>query len=214
MHSALDVRKVRCLDGLHYSFLMLRHHYEGLWETCCGIPGKHSNLIAALASAWGFIDALYRIREIAQSVPGLSARHPDMQTFLAATSMAEDYLHYIHHLRSELANDHPGNACPVWGTLSWVDPGNPTQSHMAVLGTQIEGANYTGCSFDAAEEKWASKVCLGVNGKSFNFDPMYLAAVKFEAFVLPLLDEKASAHVEPKEALPIISVDLIRGVGP
>ena len=213
MPSALDVRKIRCLDGLHYSFQMLRHYYTGLWETCCEIPGTNSKIIPALASAWGFIDALYRIREIAQSVPGLSAKHPDMQAFLSASGLAEDYRHYIHHLRGELANDLPANSFPVWGTLSWVDPANPTRSHMTILGTQIEGTNYTGCPFDAVEKKWVSKVCLGLNGKSFNFDPIFLSAVRFEAFVLPFLNEKASGHAGFQEDLPLISADVIHGAG-
>lgn len=213
MHSALDVRKVRCLDGLNYSYQMLRHHYTGLWETCCEIPGANAKIIPALAAGWGFIDALHRIREIALAVPGLSPKHPEMQAFLAASAVAEDYRHYVHHLRGELANDPPNNSFPVWGTLSWVDPDNPTRSHMTILGTQVEGTNYTGCPFDAVEKKWASRVCLGLNGKSFNFDPIYLAAVKFEAFVLPLLDENAPGHVEPLEALPLVSVDFIRDTG-
>lgn len=213
MPSALDVRKVRCLDGLNYSFQMLRHYYAGLWETCCEIPGDNSRIIPALASGWGFIDAVHRIREIAQAVPGLSAKHPEMQAFLSASGPAEDYSHYIHHLRGELANDAPANSFPVWGTLSWVDPANPTRSHMAVLGTQIEGANYTGCLFDPAEKKWVSKVCLGLNGKSFNFDPIFVSAVRFETFIFPFLNEKASAHVESNEEFPIISVDFIHGAG-
>ena len=213
MHSTLDVRKIRCLDGLHYSFQLLRHCYADLWETCCEIPGANSKLIPALAAGWGFIDALHRIREIAQAVPGLSAKHPEMQAFLSASAAAEDFRHYIHHLRGELANDHPANAFPVWGTLSWVDPANPTQSHMAILGTQIEGTNYAGCPFDAAERKWVSKVCLGLNGKSFNFDPAFLSAVRFEAFILPFLNEKASEDVEPAAALPLVSIDYIRSVG-
>lgn len=213
MPSALDVRKIRCLDGLHYSFQMLRHYHAGLWETCCEIPSANSKIIPALASAWGFIDALHRIREIAQAVPGLSAKHPEMQAFLSASGLADDYRHYIHHLRSELANDPPTISFPVWGTLSWVDPANPTRSHMTILGTQIEGANYTGCPFDTVEKKWVSKVCLGLNGKSFNFDPIFLAAVKFEAFILPFINEKASEHAGFQEELPLISVDVIHGAG-
>ena len=213
MPSALDIRKIRCLDGLHYSFQMLRHYYAGLWETCCEIPGTNSKIIPALASAWGFIDALHRIREITQAVPGLSAKHPEMHAFLSASGLADDYRHYIHHLRSELANDLPTNSFPVWGTLSWVDPANPTRSHMTILGTQIEGANYTGCPFDTVEKKWVSKVCLGLNGKSFNFDPIFLSAVRFEAFILPFINEKASEHAGFQEELPLISVDVIHGAG-
>ena len=84
---------------------------------------------------------------------------------------------------------------------------------MTILGTQIEGTNYTGCPFDAVEKKWVSKVCLGLNGKSFNFDPIFLSAARFEAFVLPFLNEKASGHAGFQEELPLISVDVIHGTG-
>ena len=213
MPSALAVRRVRCLDGLHYAFQMLRHHYAGLWETCCEIPSDDSKLIPALAASWGFIDALHRIREIAQAVPGLSAKHLEMQEFLSASILAEDYRHFIHHLRGELANDTPAHSFPVWGTLSWIDPGNPARSHMAIIGSQVEGTNYTGCPFDAVEKKWVSKVCMGLNGRSFNFDPVYLSAIKFEAFVLPLLNEKTPGYTKPEAEPPLISVDFIHGAG-
>lgn len=213
MPSALDARKTRCLDGLHYSFQMLRHHYEGLWGMCCEIPVTPSRIIPALAAGWGFVDALHRIREIAQSVPGLSVKHPEMQAFLSASALAEDYSHYTHHLRSELANDPPGNAFPVWGTLSWVDPANPARSHMAILGTQIDGIHYSGCGFDPTEKKWASKVCLVLNGKAFNFDPVFAAAVQFEAFIMPWLAEGAVADDVRQQALPLFSVDFIRTGG-
>lgn len=135
MLSSLDIRKIRCLDGLHFSFQLLKHNYAGLWETCCKIPIDNSQAIPALAACWGFIDALHRIREITQSVPGLSAKHPEMRVFLAATSLAEDYRHYIQHLSNELAKD-PPNTFPVWGSLSWVDKTNSQRTHTAILGAR------------------------------------------------------------------------------
>jgi hypothetical protein len=107
MLNVITLRKIRCLDGLHYSFQLLRHYHSGLWETCCEIPSDNTKIIPALAACWGFVDALHRIREIAQSIPGLSAKHTEMRAFLSASGLAEEFRHYIQHLRGELAKDPP-----------------------------------------------------------------------------------------------------------
>lgn len=204
----IDLRKIRCLDGLHYSFQLLRYHHSNLWETCCKIPSDNSQVVPVLAACWGFIDALHRIREIAQSIPDLSAKHAEMRAFLSASSLAEDYRHYIQHLRGELAKD-PPNSFPVWGSLSWVDETSKQRAHIAILGAKIEGIQYTGCVYDTVEKQWVSKVCLGIGGKSFNFDSIFLSALRFENFVLPFLTQGASDEVQFHEKLPIVSMDFI-----
>ncbi len=208
MLTALDVRKIRCLDGLHYSFQLLRHFQSNLWDTCCKIPADNSQIISALASCWGFIDAVHRIREIAQSTPGVSAKHAEMRAFLAASGLAEDCRHYIQHLRQELSKD-PPNSFPVWGSLSWVDPITPNRAHTALLGAQIGGINYTSCIYDRLEKRWVSKVSLGIDNQSFNFDAIFLAALRFEKFILPLLTDSASVEVQLHDKLPIVSVDFV-----
>jgi hypothetical protein len=208
MLSALDIRKIRCLDGLHYSFQLLSHFQSDLWATCCKIPEDNTFVISALASCWGFVDALHRIREISQSVPGLSGKHPEMRAFLSATAITEDYRHYIQHLRGELAKQ-PPNTFPVWGSLSWVDPSMSSRAHIAILGAQIEGTNFTGCVYDTVENKWVSKVCLGIDNHSLNFDTLFSAAQRFEAFILPILTQEASAELQFHDKLPIVSVDFV-----
>lgn len=208
MLSTLDIRKIRCLDGLHYSFELLGHFYSGLWETCCRIPDDNSQILPALASCWGFVDSLHRIREISQSVPGLSTKHLEMRAFLSATELVEEYRHYIQHLRGELAKQYP-NTFPVWGSLSWVDPVIPTRSNIAILGAQIQGTNFTGCVYDKVERQWVSKVCLGIDDHSLNFDTVFLAAQRFKAFILPILVEGASDAVQFHSKLPIVSVDFV-----
>ena len=113
--------------------------------------------------------------------------------------------HYIQHLRGELAKD-PPNSFPVWGSLSWVDNTNPQRAHIAILGAQIPGTRYTGCVYDTVEKQWVSKVCLGVNDQSFNFDTIFLSALRFESFILPFLTEGASDEVQFHEKLPIVSI--------
>lgn len=208
MLTALDLRKIRCLDGLHYSFQLLRNYHSNLWETCCKIPEDNSHVVSALASCWGFIDAVHRIREIAQSIPGLNVKHVEMRAFLSASSLAEDYRHYIQHLRGELAKN-PPNSFPVWGSLSWVDGTNPQRAHIAILGAQIQGTQYTGCVYDTVRKQWVSKVCLGVIEQSFNFDTIFLSTLRFENFILPFLTEGASDEVQFHNKLPIVSIDFI-----
>jgi hypothetical protein len=208
MLTAIDLRKIRCFDGLHYSFQLLRYFESTLWDTCCKIPNDNSQIISALASCWGFIDAVHRIREISQAIPGVSAKHAEMRAFLAASSLAEDYRHYIQHLRGELSKPSP-NSFPVWGSLSWVDPIIPTRTHIAALGAQISGTNNTGCVYDTWEKKWVSKVCLGVDNHSFNFDTVYSASLRFESFILTHLTEGAPPEVQFHDKLPIVTVDVV-----
>lgn len=207
MLTTVDLRKIRCWDGLHYSFQLLRHYYLGLWETCCKISTDNSQVIPALAACWGFIDALHRIREIAYSIPSLSSKHKEMRAFFSASSLAEEYRHYIQHLRGELAKV-PPNSFPVWGSLSWVDAMYPEKSHIAVFGASIDGTQYSGCVYDRKEKKWVSNVCLGVGNKSFNFDTIFFSALQFERFILPFLIKGASDEIRVHEKLPIFSVEI------
>ena len=205
MLTALDLRKLRCVDGLHYSFQLLDRSHSLMWPACCAIHSDNSYAVEALAHCWSFIDSLHRIREIAQAVPGLNTKHAEMRAFLSATQLAEDYRHYIQHVRREISKD-PPNTFPVWGALSWVDLIDSMTCHTAMLGAQIEGTKYSSCVYDRVEGRWASKVCLGVAGYSFNFDPMHDSATRFKAFIMPTLLDAAPPEVTFHNKLPITSV--------
>src|SRR5450759_2252123 len=113
MHASTDIRLVKCLDGLHFSFEMLEHANDGLYEICVRVKTDPAALAPALWRCWSVVDIVHRLRELAQAVPGLSKRSPDLVTFLRATQVAEKGRHYIQHLRSELSNG--ANPFPVWG---------------------------------------------------------------------------------------------------
>ena len=202
-----DIRKIRILDGLHYSFGLLNYFYSDLHEICCSILKDNSQVVRALAHSWGFIDALHRVRELAQSIPDLSVRHPEIRFFLSKTRLAEDYRHYIQHLRNELAKD-PPNMFPVWGSLSWVDQDNEEISHLVIFGAHIKNIKYTGCVFDTKEKRWVSKVSLGVAYRSFNFDPIYDASMRFQEFIIPYLLEGASNYFQIRDELPIVTMKI------
>jgi len=186
MHASNDPRLLKCFDGLHFSFKMLTHAYCTLHPTCARIPEDNSSLVPALAQCWSFIDALHRIREIAQAVPGLSSREPQLVLFLQRTDLAETYRHYIQHLRSELAKTML-DPFPVWGSLSWADTADPRVSHTAIVGAQLPGIGYAGAVWDRHEGRWVSSVSLSVAGTSFHFDPIYQAGQGFRAFIIPWL---------------------------
>lgn len=204
----IDIRKIRCLDGLHYSFRILEKHYNNLYKTCCEIPNEPSALIDSLIFAWGFVDALHRINQIAQSVPSLSSKHPEMRAFLDGTGLAKEYRHYIQHLRRELAKN-PPNKFPVWGSLSWVDPHNATRCHTAIFGASIQDIGYSSCVYDRLENKWVSNVCLAIENKSFNFDPIFESCMRLKEFILPFLNKDAVKEVEFHNKVTIFSLDII-----
>ena len=180
---------------------------------CCEIPADNSKVVPALAACWGFVDALHRIREIAQSIPNLSSKHLELRMFLSASSLAEEYRHYIQHLRGELAKD-PPNSFPVWGSLSWADTVNSKKAHTVFLGAQIPGVSISSCVYDRQEKAWVSKVCLGVNNRSFNFDTALHSAIRFENFILPFLMEGASNELKFHDKLPIFTMEISEGTLP
>ncbi|MGE0085766.1 MAG: hypothetical protein AB7S75_15255 [Desulfococcaceae bacterium] len=209
MNNYIELRKIRCLDGLHYSFEILEYFYSHLYEICCLISEDYHNVVKALASCWGFIDALHRIREIAQSTPGINVKHKEMRAFLNDTKIAEEYRHYIQHLRGELANN-PPNTFPVWGAISWVDPKINNKCHIAIFGAQIKGTNFSSCVYDTLNNEWVSKVCLGVGEKSFNFDIIYKAVEKIRDYLIPAIIEGASKEIKFHDKLPIMTVEFRR----
>jgi hypothetical protein len=199
MHASEDIRTVKCLDGLHYSFATLEYIYSDLHPTCCKIIKDHGAVVPALWRCWSFVDLVHRIREIAQALPGLSKKTPELVSFLDATKLAEDYRHYVQHLRGELSK-RDVNPFPVWGSLSWVDSEDKSSSHTVFIGAQLKGTGVTSCVYDTLERRWVSLVCLGIAGSSFNFDPIYTVCARFRDFVIPwvLSSYKPGIHVTDK----------------
>ncbi len=205
-----SVLRIKVLDGLHFSFRLLEYHYESMYRSCAAIPTDRAQLVPALASCWGFIDVLHRLRELAQTVSGLSGNCPERRRFLERTKLAEEYRHYIQHLRQELGRATP-DPQPVWGSLSWVDPGDASLTHTVMIGARLPKTAYTGAVFDTVERRWVSRVCLGVGRSSFNFDPLFEEAVAFEKFVVPWMLAQAADTISVASDLPIFSARIVMG---
>lgn len=75
-----------------------------------------------------------------------------------------------------------------------------------MLGAMIEGVQFSGCVYDTVEDRWVSNVCLGVLENSFNFDPMYASALRFEKFVINHLITGAPQEVVLHNKLPITTI--------
>ncbi|RWC31566.1 hypothetical protein [Mesorhizobium sp.] len=206
----LQVRTVRCFDGLHYSFELLDFYYRDLHSICSKIPSGSSNVVPALAHCWGFVDTLHRIRSIALALPSLNQKRQEMRAFLTITQLSETFRHYIQHLSGELSKDSP-NTFPVWGSLAWVDDLDDQKSHLVMFGAVMGNTSFTGCVYDTWNNAWVSRVCLTLENSSFNFDPIYEAAMRFKGFVLPFAAEKGGAVVEYREKLPIMTMTMSRG---
>lgn len=205
LHASSDIRIVKCLDGLHYSFETLSYIYSSLHEICSKIKDDSSSLIPALWQCWSFVDIVFRIREIGQSLPGLNKRNKDLVMFLDETILIEDYRHYIQHLRGELTKKE-ANPFPVWGSLTWTDTNDPLRSYIVFIGAQTADISYTGSVFDIVEQKWVSRVCLGILGKSLNFDPMYASCIQFRDFVIPWILSTYEPGIKLTTRLPIVTM--------
>ena len=126
-----------------------------------------------------------------------------MRVFLEATELAKTYRNYVQHLRGKLCGEPPNNS-PVWGSLAWVDDTDPLVSYLVNFGARLPGMEYLSCVYDTAEKRWVSRVSLGLDQASFNFDPVFESARRFEDFVMPHLHEQIGEAAEYQEQLPII----------
>lgn len=207
-HAASDVRIVKCLDGLHFSFQILDHIFSDLHLNVSLIKVDQQSLVPALWRCWSFVDVVHRIREIAQALPGLSRKKRALVQFLSATCLAEDFRHYIQHLRGELSKKEI-NPFPVWGSLAWVDPTDSTCTNTVFIGAQLEGTGVSSCVFDTVERRWVSNVCLSVAGKSLNIDPIYKACITFRKFVIPWALSAYKPGVKISESPPILSAHIV-----
>lgn len=201
------VRRVKVLDGLIFSFELLEYHHEQLYPACLRLHQDSTALVPAMAAAWGFVDALHRARELAQMVRGLGRRNPHLARFLRSTQSAEDYRHYIQHLRSELAETKQ-HTFAVWGSLSWVDSKDDTASHTVIIGSMPPDAptSFSGATYDTQARNWVSRVSLGIRDLSFDFDPMLDAIRAFRAFVVPWIIEQGGLRLEPVSSLQIVTI--------
>jgi len=204
MHAKDDIRLIKILEALSFSFGVLKYNYNNLYNNCIDIPNSNENLIAALSSCWSIIDSVHRIREISQAIPGLSKKNNDLKIFLASTKKAEDFRHYFQHLRSELSKI-PPNGFPVFGSLSWIDNEDITKCHTILLGAKVGKQSHYSCPFDTRNNRWATKVCLSINKTSFLFDPVFAVSKNFHKKIMSWIKDTFDKEIKVKTKIPILT---------
>lgn len=120
MHAKDDPRLIRFRDGFWFSRALLRREVDELERIRAKLrPDARDDLLHTVATVWQIVDAVRRVRDLAQATPGVSQRDAAVRTFLGATTIAEQFRHYVQHLRGELAKPEV-DRFPVWGSISWV----------------------------------------------------------------------------------------------
>ena len=134
-HAKNDPRILKFFDCIYYSVQILESQYRDLNGVVASLkPSDSSKIIRALAVAWSIVDTLNRIREVAQNVPGLSNKTPELKAFLDSTKVVAKFRNYIQHLRNELGKQNLDNF-PVWGTFSWINNDDSTICYTSFTGT-------------------------------------------------------------------------------
>lgn len=171
MPVTLDHRSILYLDGIRYSTQLVDLAYSRLEGTLEKLlhkddkQGAVGNLIVeAISDAWAFVDSLHRLRGLVQQLPGLKQNQPQLQIFLRKSKQAEDFRHYIQHLRNNI-DDHVRTKMPLWGTISWTWTNPETglaENHMIIPGTYFSDCRVVGCTFDTHAGHFIENLVLHV----------------------------------------------------
>lgn len=136
-----------------------------------------------------------------------------MRAFLEGTKLAEEYRHYIQHLREEVSKS-VSNREPVYGSLAWVDPDDSTVSHSVLLGAVPDIHSHSSCAFDNELGEWVSNVSLSLtledgSKTSFEFDRVFRATIAIERYLFDCLLGGLQIQWPPKEP-PMMSIRVAR----
>jgi hypothetical protein len=177
VHAKDDPRLVRFRDGFWFSRALLRRETAELETLRTRLrPEAREDLLHVVATVWQIVDAVHRVRELAQATPGMNQGDAAVRGFLASTPVAETFRHYVQHLRGELGK-RDVDRFPVWGSVSWVTSTDDTMTFTAVTGSVPAGSEISGAVYDRLERRWLSRVSLSVRGIVFNVDPVVDATV-------------------------------------
>jgi hypothetical protein len=204
----IKINQIRYLEGLYYSFKLLKYNYQTLYSECKEIQKQSERIMEALSRCWIIIDLVHRIREISQAIPELSQKEPKLKIFLKKTEITGYFRNYIQHLRNGLAAKEVIKS-PVYGAISWVDSENEKKSYSAIIGQRFKGTEYSSCEYDSQNRCWVSKVVLNLNGFSYQFDLIYNQTMAFKEFLYNWIKERLKLEINDNAEIPIISI-LIR----
>ncbi|RWL41819.1 MAG: hypothetical protein EOR60_28295 [Mesorhizobium sp.] len=90
-----------------------------------------------------------------------------------------------------------------------MDEVDDQQSHIVMFGAANGQTTFSGCIYDRFNSSWVSKVCLTVAERSFNFDPIFEATMRFRDFVLPFVIQEGGATITYPDKLPMFSMRIV-----
>jgi hypothetical protein len=207
LHSSADPRLPLYFDAIFYALQVAKGTHAALHPACCTITDSPASVVLPLTLLWSFVDSVHRIRDVSQSIPGLSRKNDQLRDFLDATRLVEEYRHYIQHLRGELKSS-PPSPHPVWGSLSWVDNRDASVVHTAVIGSIGRDVQYASCVFDTRERRWTSLVTLGVGDTAMSIDEVDRACEEFEQFVIPWLISHSAIPLAVPVRIPVLTAKI------
>ncbi len=189
MHANKDPRILRFRDGFWFSRAILHREREELEALRSKLsPDSLGDVLHAFATVWQIVDAVHRVRELAEGMPGLNKGDAWVRRFLDNTAIAEEFRHYVQHLRGELSKPDVGRF-PVWGSLSWVSASDPLRLFTAVTGVVSPGMQISSGVFDSHENRYVSRVALSVKGPVFNVDPIVEETTAFCDRIMSVIEQ-------------------------
>jgi hypothetical protein len=139
----VDTRTILFLDGIRYSIDFTSVAFHRIIRTIkriatleAGSAAMQEAITEVMADAWLMIDAVHRLRELVQQLPGLKQKEPAVQAFYRATEEVKEFRNYVQHLSSGI-EAFVEEKMPLWGVLSWTgvnDDGQP-ENDVIVPGT-------------------------------------------------------------------------------
>ncbi len=208
MHATDDPRILRFRDGIWFSRAILQRERADLEALRLKLARDSlPDVLQALALVWQIVDAVRRVRELAENLPGLSKGEAFVRRFLATTETAETFRNYVQHLRTELAKKDV-DPFSVWGSLMWVDPADPSTVFATFVGDMHPGSDVRVGVFDAQEKRFVSRVALSVKGIFFNVDPMVDDTTFFCDQILEVI-ERMQPELPPPDRTSWISARFI-----
>ncbi len=175
------------VDGLRLSFLVVARSYADARTAVDNLESLEGDdrtplVLQTITNVWSMVDAVHRIRELVNSLPGLKKNTPEVRQFMDATANIEDLRHYVQHLSSEIPRL-PIPSAPVWGSISWVSKRNPERCYTLHTGSRHGQTSSFSCAWDSEQTRWVQDLQLATDRITVDLTQVQLAIERFRAWL-------------------------------
>jgi hypothetical protein len=189
------------IDGIRFSIETLDVAYSrlcGCLDRISRMPNAGDSGVStaiALLDAWAVIDAVHRLRELLNQMPGLKKNSPTLQLFIRNTEDASEFRNTIQHLRGEL-KEMSERGWPAWGSLTWLFVADPTtrivHSCLMIPGRVQSGAQNIINPLDHVITNTIDVVTLHCKDRKLSLTALYRQTEK----IVRALEPGLAAHIE------------------